>query len=188
MQQRYRQHNAEDQKALRKSIDAEPSNGLMLEAFARKPTSTHSFAPTLNQKLRLPPNRHMPVQPTRTKRFAKVRIGEPWGIEVEIDPVRGAVVTKVDPGSVAARVKIPVGAAFIAINGKATPTMTQQEVLTMIQRHSALDLTVQVPPEMVGPAWSDSSLRPVFRGGCSQGVARVKNGGLQTMSHVPAES
>ena len=173
----YRQHNAEDQKALRKSIDADPSNGMMLEAFAGKPASTHSFTPTL--KLRLPPKEHMPVQPTRTKRYAKVRIGEPWGIEVEIDPVRGAVVTKVDPGSVAARVNIPVGAAFIAINGNATPTMTKQEALTVIRRHSALDLTFHVPPEitpwMVG-AWPDSSPRLVFRGGCSGNKRRSTDG------------
>jgi len=149
---RYRQHNAEEQTALRASIAAKPSNGLMLDAFAGKPASTHSFAPT--------PKRQMPVLPTKTQRFAKVMIGEPWGIEVEIDPVRGAVVTKVDPGSVAARVKIPVGAAFIAINGKATPTMTKQEALTMIRQHSALDLTVQVPPDTVGPAWPSASPPP----------------------------
>ena len=149
-ERRYRHHNAEDQKILRKSIAAEPSNGLMLAAFAGRPKSTHSlsFAPTP----RLP--KQSPVLPTKTQRIAKVRIGEPWGVDVETDPIRGAVVTRVEPNSVAAREQIQVGAAFIAINGNATPTMSKTEVIDMMRRHSALDLTFQITPDMVSPARS----------------------------------
>jgi len=66
------------------------------------------------------------------------REGEPWGIGVKPDPMRGVVVTKIKPGGAAARHNLEVGSTFTKIDGTDALRIDKAELLHMLKTKTTI--------------------------------------------------
>jgi len=66
------------------------------------------------------------------------REGEPWGMGVKPDPMRGIVVTKIKPGGAAARHNLEVGSTFTKIDGTDALRIDKAELLHMLKTKTTI--------------------------------------------------
>jgi len=66
------------------------------------------------------------------------REGEPWGMGVKPDPMRGVVVTNLKPGGAAARHNLEVGSTFTKIDGTDALRIDKAELLHMLKTKTTI--------------------------------------------------
>ena len=77
--------------------------------------------------------------------------GEPWGMGVKPDPIRGVVVTKIKPGGVGARHNLEIGSTFTKIDGTDGLRIDKAKLLHMFKTKTTI--TVELGPmiQNIGP-------------------------------------